>query len=404
MRVREFFPLLRHARPLAGISFPNGVALHRPTAHLDLSKDWPRYARRQCSNQFDRKPRCTTGVALSAHRHCFIRLACLPLPSILGTCALVSLAKNDGPPIFQGAPDWWDSARFTGIFPWTVRQDRLASSFSCSQTESTPAHTQVTQTVGTPLAKVVFQKRLLYMGLFMYRLSDKLQKYIAKVEQETGRQVLIQTVQNVGLSGMTARFSEHPTHILIEVAASLQRDEQTEQSIAHEATHGLLAYSKGYCRTTPKHSLHSMETNSISILVTMVEDIVVNKIIQENGFWAHEATYLETVKKETKALRKNQDYYREFQNPFKDRFMVFRYIMAWGFLQYYDIDESTRTVLARFENDFRLSRPKQYKVASQIREILLQNDIFSADGYCQAIKESLRVFELDHLVNIESYV
>ena len=36
-------------------------------------------------------------------------------------------------------PDVWDSARFTSIF--------LASSFSCSQTESTPAHTQETQSV-----------------------------------------------------------------------------------------------------------------------------------------------------------------------------------------------------------------------------------------------------------------
>ena len=40
------------------------------------------------------------------------------------------------------APDVWESARFTGIF--------LASSFPCSQTLSTPAHTQVTQTVSLP--------------------------------------------------------------------------------------------------------------------------------------------------------------------------------------------------------------------------------------------------------------
>ena len=38
------------------------------------------------------------------------------------------------------APDVWDSAAFSSIF--------LASSFSCSRTESQPAHTQVTQTVG----------------------------------------------------------------------------------------------------------------------------------------------------------------------------------------------------------------------------------------------------------------
>jgi hypothetical protein len=43
------------------------------------------------------------------------------------------------------APDVWDSARFMSIF--------LDSAFSCSQAESTPAHMQVTQTVGTPLAQ-----------------------------------------------------------------------------------------------------------------------------------------------------------------------------------------------------------------------------------------------------------
>src|SRR5688572_15877013 len=33
-----------------------------------------------------------------------------------------------------------DSAAFSSIFPWTVRQDRLAWSLYCSQAESTPAH------------------------------------------------------------------------------------------------------------------------------------------------------------------------------------------------------------------------------------------------------------------------
>ncbi len=37
------------------------------------------------------------------------------------------------------APDVWDSAAFSSIF--------LASSFSCSQAESQPAHNPVTQTV-----------------------------------------------------------------------------------------------------------------------------------------------------------------------------------------------------------------------------------------------------------------
>ena len=46
------------------------------------------------------------------------------------------------------APDVWDSAAFSSIF--------LASAFSCPQTESTPAHTQVTQTVG--LLRSIFKE------------------------------------------------------------------------------------------------------------------------------------------------------------------------------------------------------------------------------------------------------
>jgi hypothetical protein len=46
------------------------------------------------------------------------------------------------------APDVWDSAAFSSIF--------LASSFFCSQAESTPAHTQVTQTV-SPCFRLAFR-------------------------------------------------------------------------------------------------------------------------------------------------------------------------------------------------------------------------------------------------------
>jgi hypothetical protein len=44
-----------------------------------------------------------------------------------------------GSGLTKRAPDVWESAAFSSIF--------LASGFSCSQAESTPAHTQVTQAV-----------------------------------------------------------------------------------------------------------------------------------------------------------------------------------------------------------------------------------------------------------------
>jgi hypothetical protein len=51
------------------------------------------------------------------------------------------------PCLTKRAPDVWDSAAFSSIF--------LASSFFYSQALSTPAHTQVTQTVGWLVMKFI---------------------------------------------------------------------------------------------------------------------------------------------------------------------------------------------------------------------------------------------------------
>jgi hypothetical protein len=56
----------------------------------------------------------------------------------------------------------WDSAAFSSIF--------LASSFSCSQAESTPAHTQVTQTVGRWRSKFKIMRKL-YILLSFFLIS-----------------------------------------------------------------------------------------------------------------------------------------------------------------------------------------------------------------------------------------
>ncbi len=57
------------------------------------------------------------------------------------------------------APDVWDSAAFSSIF--------LASGFSCSQAESTPAHTQVTQTVGRLHVGIMKKYRMIFRLLIV---------------------------------------------------------------------------------------------------------------------------------------------------------------------------------------------------------------------------------------------
>ena len=74
----------------------------------------------------------------------------------------------------QRAPDVWEFARFRSIF--------LASSFSCSQTLSTPAHTQVTQTVRQPKCK---SKCVFELQISLYVLLRKANQFhLKKLEQE----------------------------------------------------------------------------------------------------------------------------------------------------------------------------------------------------------------------------
>jgi hypothetical protein len=73
------------------------------------------------------------------------------------------------PRLTKRAPDVWDSAAFSGFF--------LASSFPCSQTESAPAHTQVTQTVGRFLAKVY--------GVFMKADSKSIEARLILISRNT---------------------------------------------------------------------------------------------------------------------------------------------------------------------------------------------------------------------------
>ncbi|MBE9569021.1 MAG: hypothetical protein IMF11_00205 [Proteobacteria bacterium] len=232
----------------------------------------------------------------------------------------------------------------------------------------------------------------------MFQLSAHLQVYINKVMRETERPVLIQETQDLGLPGMLARTRPHPSHIIVEILPNIPWA-QLEQLIAHEITHGYLWYKMGYCQPIMQQEIDDIDRLGVSILVNMVEDIVVNKIVQGEGFRPFAFNYLDMVQRETKAARKGQNIYRDYTEPkIKEKFMVYRYIMAWGFLEYYDIPPKEREIITRFTKAFRYSYPRQYKKAKQVEDIIKENDIFTTTAYCEAIKKVLELWDLDKLV------
>ena len=88
----------------------------------------------------------------------------------------------------------------------------------------------------------------------------------------------------------------------------------------------------------------------------MIEDIVVNKIVQDEGFAALAPRYLDIVKKEIAAALEGKDYYAKYAySPvFKNRFMVFRFILAWGCMRYHNLKPAALKTLGRFLKQFHL--------------------------------------------------
>ena len=80
--------------------------------------------------------------------------------------------------------------------------------------------------------------------------------------------------------GLKAAFQRDPQFIRIFLDPRLDlKSDYAEQSIAHELTHGLLAYAKGYPDLTAKRPLTAKEQKHQNTTAMLVEEIVVSKII-----------------------------------------------------------------------------------------------------------------------------
>jgi len=224
------------------------------------------------------------------------------------------------------------------------------------------------------------------------------------VEIETGRSIEFRPAANLGAPGMTFGFKLDPSCILIMYKEGTDLGNPSprhEQSIAHEATHGYLVYKLGYLTLRTKRKPTRNEAGHVNLLFTMIDDIVVNKIIQKEGFPPFSPIYLSQVEIETKEAHKaSYKLYDELPHDllFKDRWIVLRYIIAWGFIRYYDLEPYARKIIYKYLKAFQKSYAKQFIMADQIREIILQHDIFSTNGHREAVEAVARLWHLDDLV------
>jgi hypothetical protein len=230
-------------------------------------------------------------------------------------------------------------------------------------------------------------------------LSKKLQEYIQKVEEETGRPVLIERSGDLGLSGMSSGFVEDPDNILVRISTELDGP-KLEHSVAHEITHGLLRYKRGFPRVTPRRPLREKEAISVGILCSMLEDIAVNKITRDEGFSLFSHNYIEMVEKEESDVIKGRYFSSIDASDLREKLMVSRYMTSWAFVEYFDLDIRSKEVLERFLRSFESHYPEESQEAGLIKDIIRENDIFSPKGYHEIISRCLKLWGLYNLVEL----
>lgn len=241
--------------------------------------------------------------------------------------------------------------------------------------------------------------------LTILKLSEKVKAYIEKVEKETGYNVSIKSFPGKGARVTSAHGRKYIRVEINEEEFKKESEEEIDYTIAHEVTHEFLSLKKKYCRINLVNC-GPEEREAIFFLQTMIEDIVVDKIIHEKNYISYFTTYLDNVKKDIKFIcdkGKGGYFCEKYNDPThksKNKAMIFSYILAWGYLTYSILDKIDKKTLWKHLKIFQKLCPKHYEEAKKIKEIILKNDIFTSEGYNKTIKECLELWNLKDLVDV----
>lgn len=240
-----------------------------------------------------------------------------------------------------------------------------------------------------------------------FNFSLKLKEFLGKIQDETGREIIFRENTNLGIKGITAAYQYHPQKLIIILNPEYPRArEDVERSIAHEAVHGYILYRLGFCRSKYDEGVPGDCRRDVQIVFTMVEDLVVNKVIMDNGFPPFGHEYLPTLREEIRVAREGEEVGEAFYHQFTDNphrevlLMISRYVIAWGFLKYYALKEEEIELIREFTMVFKKFYPDYYEYAVEVVNIIEQRDIFKSDDECEAIHEILKLFKMDGAVKL----
>ncbi|MEN6329531.1 MAG: hypothetical protein ABFC91_04500 [Methanobacteriaceae archaeon] len=242
-----------------------------------------------------------------------------------------------------------------------------------------------------------------------FQISPHLEKYLRVIEEETGLPVKILQRPDLGITGARAAFNYHPEYTVVVLNSSHPRlNEDLERSVAHEATHGYILHKLGYCRAVFTEKASDDVKNKANVLFSLVEDLAVNRIIQASGFPPFGSEYLPMLQKEIEVAQagelEGEKFYSQFTSDleFEDIIMVSRYILAWGFLRYYSLPKEVLFILQKFLEVYSKAYPHHYPHAARVKDIILHNDVFTAQGECRAMKEIMELWGYGEVVKTVS--
>lgn len=238
-----------------------------------------------------------------------------------------------------------------------------------------------------------------------YDFTPKIQEYIKNIEIEISRKIDFFYVpkEQMPIYDSTAVISMSSEKINILVNSSKKvSNTEWEHCIPHEATHALLAYKHKYHNPLPKRIPTKEEQVGVGLLVSMIDDIVVDSIIQKEGFPPFSDNYLPQIQETTINMTKGIAYNKLFPGYPKARgiFIVLRYVTAWGYLKYNKLDENAEMILKNYLKSYPRFFPGQYKTANQTIDLISQNDIFISEGRNKTVEAVLKIWHYDNLIEL----
>jgi len=177
-----------------------------------------------------------------------------------------------------------------------------------------------------------------------------------------------------------------------------------EESLAHEAGHGLLTYGRGYTHLEINQEIDDEAVFSLSVIATMLDDVPVNRLIQDHGFRLHNESYARRVKREAKsAKRKDMSFYRNVgpSDLTAKRFGISSYVGAWACLKYLTLSSTQRDALKKFRKNFKRAYPNLSREGLIICELFKVHDVFTPTGHENILKEVVSLWDLTDYVNFK---